>query len=208
LLFAGTEFGIFMSADRGARWQALQEGLPTVAVDDIQIHPREHDLIIGTHGRSIYVIDDISPLEQLTSDNLGQDILFTPRAATEFYYQPIGGLWGAHLFKARNPPFGALINYHLKGIPTEEVTITIEDAKGRKIRELDGTNRPGLNRVIWDLRPEPRETISESRGGDDQPIYVPAGEYTVKMKYGDFKASTKLTVEAEPGVHEGEFVVP
>ncbi len=208
LLFAGTEFGVFMSLDRGGSWQALKEGLPTVAVDDIQIHPREHDLIIGTHGRSIYVIEDISPLEQLTADKLGQDTLFTPRTATEFYYTPIGGLWGARVFKAKNPPFGALINYYLKGIPTEEVTITIEDAKGRKIRELDGTNRPGFNRLVWDLRPEPRETISESRGSEDQPIYVPAGEYTVKMKYGDFKASTKLTVEAEPGVHEGEFVSP
>ena len=208
LLFAGTEFGIFMSLDRGGHWQQLKEGLPTVAVDDIQIHPREHDLLIGTHGRSIFVIDDISPLEQLTADKLDQNVLFNPRPVTEFYYTPIGGLWGAHVFKAKNPAFGAYINYYLRGIPTQDVTITIEDSKGHRIRELDGTNRPGFNRVVWDLRPDPREAIGEARGSDAQAAFVPAGEYTVRMKYGDFKASTKLTVDAEPGVHEGEFVSP
>jgi len=207
LLFAGTEFGIFMSLDRGARWQQLKEGLPTVSVDDIQIHPREHDLLIATHGRSIYVIDDISALEQLTPEKLDQSaVLFDPRPATEFYYNPIGGLWGAQPFRAKNPSFGAYINYYLKGAPTEDVSITIEDAKGRKVRELDASNRPGLNRVVWDLKADPQETISTARGEDDTPQYVPAGEYVVKMKYGEWKGQTKVRVEADPGVHEGEFV--
>jgi photosystem II stability/assembly factor-like uncharacterized protein len=209
LLFAGTEFGIFMSRDRGEHWTSIKENLPTVAVDDIEIHPREHDLIIGTHGRSIYVLDDISPLEQLNPEKMTAAVLlFDPRPATEFYHLPIGGLWGAHTFKARNPQFGAIINYYLSGNPTDDVTITIEDAKGRSIRRLDAPNRAGLNRVTWDLRGEPREVISESRGGDDQPQLVPAGDYTIKLKYGDHKAQTKLTVDALPGVHEGEFVAP
>jgi len=209
LLFAGTEFGIFMSLDRGAHWQSIKDGLPTVSVDDIEIHPRDHDLIAATHGRSIYVIDDISPLEQLTPEKLNETaVLFTPRRVTESYLNPIGGLWGAHVFKAKNPPAGAYINYWLKGVPSDDVSITIEDAKGNKIRSLDATNRPGLNRVIWDLRRDPREAISDLRGGDGQPQYVPAGEYTVKMKYGEFKAQTKLTVDAKAGVHEGEFVAP
>lgn len=208
LLFAGTEFGIFMSLDRGGQWQQLKDGLPTVSVDDIQIHPREHDLLIATHGRSIYVIDDISALEQISVDKLGQNILFNPRPATEFYYTPIGGLWGAHVFKAKNPPFGAYINYYLAGSPADPVSITIENAKGTTVRELDGPNRPGFNRVVWDLRPEPREAIGEERGSDGQVAYVPPGEYTVRLKMGEFRASTKLVVEAEPGVHEGEFVAP
>jgi flagellar hook assembly protein FlgD len=133
-------------------------------------------------------------------------VLFNPRPATEFYYTPIGGLWGAHVFKAKNPPFGAYINYYLAAIPRDNVSITIENAKGQTVRELDGTNRAGLNRVVWDLRPDPREAIGDQRGADSQVPYVPAGEYTVRMKYGDFRASTKLTVEAEPGVHAGEFV--
>jgi photosystem II stability/assembly factor-like uncharacterized protein len=208
LLFAGTEFGIFLSVDRGTHWQQLKEGLPTVAVDDIEIHPREHDLIIGTHGRSIFVMDDISGLQQLTPEKLrAKAALFDPRPATEYYDNPIGGLWGAHVFKGRNPAFGAYINYYLSGTPTDDVTITIEDAKGRKVRELDAGNRAGINRAVWDLRGEASEVIAETRG-EDQSQLVPAGEYTVKMKYGDFTAQTKLTVTAEPGVHEGEFVAP
>lgn len=208
LLFVGTEFGIFLSLDRGAHWRQLKEGLPTVAVDDIQIHPREHDLIIGTHGRSIYVMDDISGLEQLTPEKMrAKAALFEPRPAAEYFDNAIGGVWGAHVFKARNPAFGAYINYYLSGTPADEVTLTIEDAKGRKIREIDASNRPGLNRAVWDLRGDPEETIAETRG-EDQPQLVPAGDYTVKMKYGDFTAQTKLTVTADPGVHEGEFVAP
>jgi len=180
-----------------------------VSVDDIKIHPRDHDLIIATHGRSLYVMDDISGLEQLTAAKMDQKaVLFDPRPATEFYYNPIGGLWGAHVFKAKNPAFGAYINYYLKGTPTEDVSITIEDAKGNKIRELDASNRSGLNRAVWDLHGDPHEVISDSRGEDDGAPYVAAGEYVVKMKYGDFKAQTKLTVDALPGVHDGEFVAP
>jgi photosystem II stability/assembly factor-like uncharacterized protein len=209
LLFAGTEFNIYMSMDRGAHWQSIKENLPTVSVDDIEIHPRDHDLIIGTHGRSIWIVDDITPLEQLTPAKMQETaVLFDVRPATEFYYNPIGGLWGAHVFKAKNPPFGAYMNYWLKGVPTEDVTITVEDAKGNKVRELDATNRSGFNRVVWDLRGDPQEVISDSRGEDDAKPYVPAGDYVVKMKYGDFKAQTKVTVTALPGVHEGEFVAP
>jgi len=208
LLFAGTEFGIFMTSDRGAHWQSIKGDLPTVSVDDIQIHPRDRDLIIATHGRSLYVMDDISGLEQLTTSKMGEKaVLFDPRPATEFYYNPIGGLWGGHVYKAKNAPFGAYINYFLKGTPTEDVSITIEDAKGNKVRELDGSNHSGLNRAVWDLHGDPHEIISDSRGDDEAP-YVAAGEYVVKMKYGDFKAQTKLTVDALGGVHDGEFVAP
>jgi len=206
LLFAGTEFDVFMSLDRGAHWQSIKGNLPTVSVDDIEIHPREHDLIIGTHGRSIWIIDDISGLEQLTPARMEQPaVLFDPRPATEYYENAIGGLWGGHVFKAKNPPFGAYINYWLKGTPTDDVTITIEDGKGRKVRELDASNRGGLNRAVWDLRGDPQEVIGEGRGDEDQPQYVPAGTYTVKLKYGDYKAETKVVVEAAAGVHEGEF---
>ncbi len=205
LLFAGTEFDIFMSGDRGAHWKSIKGNLPTVSVDDIQIHPREHDLIIATHGRSIYVMDDISGLEQLTAAKLEQKaVLFDPRPATEFYENRIGGIWGAHFFKAKNPAYGAYINYYLSGTPSDDVTITIEDAKGHKVRELEATNRAGLNRVVWDLQGDPHEVIKDGRGDDDK-VFVPAGEYIVKMKYGEFKAQTKLTVDALPGVHEGEF---
>ncbi len=211
LLFVGTEFGIFMTLERGAHWMPMKEGLPTVAVDDIQIHPREHDLIIGTHGRSIYVMDDISPLEQLTAEKLESDaVLFDPRPATQFYYNAIGGLWGAKVFKAKNPPFGAFIHYYLKSYSTEEVKIAIEDARGRKLREIEGSSNPGINRAVWDLEPDATEALERGGGGPGerrQPRYVPPGEYTVKLSHGEkFKAKTKVKVDAVAGVHEGEFV--
>lgn len=210
LLFVGTEFGMFMTLDRGVHWMPMKEGLPTVAVDDIQIHPREHDLIIGTHGRSIYVMDDISPLEQLTTEKLQSEaFLFDPRPATQFYYNIIGGLWGAKVFKAKNPPFGASIAYYLKSYSGGEVKITIEDAKGRKVRELEGSSNPGINRVHWDLQHDPSETFERGGAGPGeraQPRYVPPGDYTVRFSYGEtVKAKTKLTVDAATGVHEGEF---
>lgn len=211
LLFAGTEFGLFASLDRGARWMRLQEGLPTVSVDDIQVHPRDHDLIAATHGRSIFVMDDISPLEQLASVRMDTvAVLFEPRPATEFYFAPIGGLWGARAFKARNPPFGACINYYLGSDTLSDLKITIEDAKGRKVRDLDATATRGFNRAVWDLQADPLDALDE-RGGEggglQQPIYVPAGEYTVTLSCGPtFKAKTRLKVDAVPGVHSGEFV--
>ncbi|MGH9317768.1 MAG: WD40/YVTN/BNR-like repeat-containing protein [Thermoanaerobaculia bacterium] len=212
LLFAGTEFGLFVSTDRGAHWMQMKEGLPTVAVDDIQIHPREHDLIIATHGRSIYVMDDISPLEQLTAEKLESEaVLLDPRPATEFYFNDIGGLWGARVFKAKNPPFGAYINYYLKSDSGKDVKITIEDARGKKLRELESSPHAGINRAVWDLEPEPSEQLERAGGGGEgrQPRFVVPGEYTVTLSYGDsFKTKTKLRVEAVPGAHEGEFVAP
>lgn len=212
LLFVGTEFGLFLTLDRGTHWTPMK-GLPTVAVDDIQIHPRDHDLIVGTHGRSIYVLDDISALEQLDPEKLESEaVLFVPRPATEFYYNLIGGLWGARVFKAKNPPFGAAIDYYLKDYSTQEIKITIEDSKGRKIRELEGTSNPGINRATWDLQPDPSDALERGGGGPGdrgQPRYVQPGEYTVRFAQGEkFKAKTKVQVDALPGVHEGEFAAP
>lgn len=213
LLFVGTEFGLFASLDRGEHWMHVKDGLPTVAVDDIQIHPRDHDLIIATHGRSLYVMDDISPLEQLTPGKLASEaVLFDPRPATEFYYNGIGGLWGGRVFKGKNPPQGAYINYYLKSYSPEEIKITVEDAKGRKVREIEGASNPGINRAVWDLAPDPAEALERGGGGGQdrgQPQYVPPGEYTVTLSYGEkYKNKTKLRVEALPGVHEGEFASP
>jgi len=215
LLFVGTEFGLFLSLDRGAHWMPMKEGLPTVSVDDIQVHPREHDLILATHGRSLWVMDDISALEQLTQEKLqAEAVLFEPRPATEFYYGNSGGSLGAKLFKGKNPPFGALIHYYLKSAEPQAVKLTVEDARGRRVRELEASASPGINRAVWDLQGEPTESLSAGGGGGEgegraQPQYVPPGDYTVSLSYGDKPAGkVKLKVQALAGVHEGEFVAP
>jgi len=200
LLFAGTEFGFYISFDRGGQWRKFMPGLPTVAVDDIVVHPRERDLVIGTHGRSVYVLDDIRPLEELTTEVLQSNLhLFTIRPALEFYLLPEGAVWGKRQFKAVNPPFGAYINFYQKTYAGEEFSITITDSANRTVRKLTGPTVPGINRVVWDLQPEKEEGGS---GDPDttQPKFVKPGEYKVALAVGDKKAEQKVLVEAIDGL--------
>ena len=169
-----------------------------MAVDDIAIHPRDRDVVIGTHGRSIYVLDDITPLQELTPEVLTSDVhLFSTRPAYRFHNLPGNAAWGQRFFKAKNPPLGAYINYYLKAYTGEEVKITIADAKGKRVRELTGTQYPGFNRVVWNFQSD--ETARAATGGPgapaQQPELVPAGEYTVTLTLGEKKLTTKVLVE-------------
>ncbi len=185
LLFAGTEYGAYVSFDRGANWSRLKMNLPTVPVDDIAVHPRENDLIFGTHGRSVWVLDDMTPLEQLNDNVLKSDLqLFDVRPATAWRIYGHKGATGYKIFLGDNPPYGAIFNFYLKAKPDEKerVRITITDAAGRTVREIDcgeraaegperglaaaagfafGTGqipcepKAGINRVNWDLRMSP-----------------------------------------------------
>jgi hypothetical protein len=155
LLFAGTEFGLFVSFDRGGKWEKMRNGLPTVPVFDIAIHPRDHDLILGTHGRSILIMDDITALEQMSDSVLSADWhLFDMRAGTSFHIANFKGFTGTREFIAANPPYGVVIDYYLKNKleGRNPVKITVTDKAGNKIRELNGSGEPGINRVNWDLR--------------------------------------------------------
>ena len=180
LLFAGTEYGAFISFDRGANWMPLKNNLPTVPVDDIQIHPRDNDLVLGTHGRSIWVMDDITALEQLDDKTLGEDLhLFDTRPAIEWRMFGYKGNTGHKWFEARNPAYGALISFYLKAKPAEKepVKLTILDKDGKVVREITCAARAaegaapaaaprafgappceakeGINRTNWDLRMAP-----------------------------------------------------
>jgi photosystem II stability/assembly factor-like uncharacterized protein len=155
LLFAGTEFGLFLSFDRGAKWEKMRNGLPTVPVDDIAIHPRDHDLILGTHGRSIWIMDDITALEEMSDNVLSADLhLFDMRSGTSFHIANFKGFTGTREFIAANPPYGVVIDYYLKTKleGRNPVKITVTDKAGNKIRELNGPGEAGINRVNWDLR--------------------------------------------------------
>ena len=155
LLFTGTEFGLFVSFDRGGKWEKMRNGLPTVPVFDIAIHPRDHDLILGTHGRSILIMDDITALEQMGDNVLSADLhLFDMRAGTSFHIANFKGFTGTREFIAANPPYGVVIDYYLKNKleGRNPVKITVTDKAGNKIRELNGPGEPGINRVNWDLR--------------------------------------------------------
>ncbi len=147
LLFLGTEFGLFTSTDRGGHWMQFRQNLPTVPVFDIQIHPRENDLILATHGRSIWVMDDITPLEQLSQNAMsGSVYLFDPRQSVMWRTWNNRSPTTDKAFYGQNPPAGAMINFYLKEplAERENVTITIQDAAGQTVRTVNCT-RPNPN---------------------------------------------------------------
>ncbi len=210
LLFVGTERGAYFSIDRGNSWVKF-ENLPIVPVDDIAIHPRENDLIFGTHGRSIFVLDDITPLEQLSKDVLNSEFcLFKVRPAERFQYYNHKGSTGHKMFIAPNPPFGALITYYLNCEldKKDKVSITILDKDGKKVRRLQGTKKKGFNRINWDLRYEsamrPQRPSTAQRAGQRRftrpgPFVVP-GEYTVKLTVKGKSQTTPVKVEMDPRI--------
>ncbi|MEE9129139.1 MAG: hypothetical protein V3T84_03910 [Phycisphaerales bacterium] len=197
VLYIGTERAAYVTIDRGEHWVNLNgKSLPTVAVDDLVIQQREQDLVAGTHGRSIYILDDISPISQLTADVVQSEFhVFESMPAQPRYYLEYGDLWSDRMFIADNPPMGGQINYWIREYADEEVGLSIADPAGHVLRKLVGTNRPGLNRVVWDLQPEEDQRLGNP---EDLPEFVPAGEYKVSITYGDHKGQTTITVLPAP----------
>jgi len=129
LLFAGTEFGLWVSWDRGANWNALKSNFPTVPVDDIEIQARDNDLVLATHGRSIWIFDDLTPIEKMDSSVASSPLtLFPPRPATTWFIRQRRWSAGQQMFTAKNPPYGVLLSYYLKeAVPPEPPKKTGED---------------------------------------------------------------------------------
>jgi len=206
VLYAGTEVAAYVTIDRGAHWVRMNGGaageegsLPTVAVDDIQLHPREKDIVLGTHGRSIWVLDDGSPLGQLTPAVLSEDLhLFATEPAKPRTFREAGGVWSERFFAAPNPPMGARITYWLREHTDEKVSIAIEDGKGNAVRELAGGGRAGMNRLVWDLQPDEPQRLPDRDADVGHKAFVPAGEYKVTVTCGKSKASGTIRVLESP----------
>ena len=216
LLYAGTELGVFVSFDDGGSWQRLGHGLPAAAVHDIAV--KGDDLVAATHGRSFWILTDLTPLRQ-TAVSSEAATLYAPQTAVRLYYpdqidsrHPVG----------ENPPAGALIDYTLAAAPSGEVTIDIVDARGRPVRHLSSTKttkeiqppewpdqivpndlipaKQGFNRLVWDLRMDDPAQIpgafysgSEPRG----PLVAP-GNYQVRLTAGGATRTQRLTVVGDP----------
>ena len=199
LLFLGTEFGLYVSIDGGKAWAQFKGGrFPAVAVRDLAIQPRENDLVLGTHGRGIWIVDDITPLRALTSDLLTQEASFVSARPVQQRIEGNGG-WanGDAVFVGDNPPAGAVINYyqrsrHLFG----KLKLEVLDASGRVVDELPASKRPGLNRVTWSMREKPPRVPPAAQianSGIRGPRVLP-GTYTVRLTKGGKASETKLTV--------------
>ena len=221
LLFAGTETGVYVSFNDGAQWQSLQLDLPTVPVHDMTIHG--NDLIVATHGRAFWSLDNITPLRQMNSEDANADTyLFKPATAYRFHggrFRIPGGFAAGE-----NPPSGAVIDYSLKTEPKQPITLEILDSKGKVIRKYKSkgekpaetapresffrggmANLPakaGLNRFEWDLRYEPPSVVpgAVSWGGRPiGPLAVPGG-YQVKLTVAGKSYTAPLKLEEDPRI--------
>ena len=152
LLFTGTEAAVYYSIDAGNSWARLMENMPSVAVHDLIIHPRDADLVAGTHGRSIWICDDITPLRQINAEIMDKELhVFESRISTKWLKWNTGRTQPAFEFRGENPPYGALINFFLKEEPVNDVTITVEEFLGERRQEFNYKAHKGINRVSWDF---------------------------------------------------------
>lgn len=223
LLYLGTENAIYVSFDSGDHWQPLQNDLPHAPVSGIVIQEHFNDLVISTYGRGFFILDDLGPIQQLTPEVVGsQAHLFELRPAYRFreitrpstpYDDPTTG---------ENPEYGAAINYWLAAPAEEAPTITIQDASGRTLRTLRGTNHNGINRIHWDLEDEPSTAVrlltppmyaehmevgSEGRSAPSTgrlSILQPPGSYIVTLRVGDQEMKGSLEILKDPNTAGSE----
>ncbi|MGD8869336.1 MAG: hypothetical protein PVI01_17080 [Gemmatimonadales bacterium] len=201
LLFLGTEFGLYISVDHGRSWARFANDLPRVAVHDLALHPREQDLIIGTHGRGIWILDDITPLRALTTEVLESDVALLP---TRPNVQYIGGgmAWfsGNDEFVGRNPSTAASIVYYQKRRHIfGDMKVEIYDADGELIREIPAGKLRGINRVDWPMRlPPPKVPPASSLIMAFEGPRVPEGTYAFKLIKGKDTYEGQIELVPDP----------
>lgn len=225
LLYAGTELGIYISFDDGGHWQSLQMNLPVSSVRDIDVHG--DDLVIGTHGRAFWALDNVSPLRQL--DGITSDaFLFEP--VTAYRLRP-AGFTGTPMPKdealALNPPFGAVIDYYLKSAAQSPVTLEVLDASGNIVRHYSSDDHPlvpdlakivvtpdwfpvaqplsvnaGHHRFVWDLHYDlPGILKTETKSGDETAgVWALPGTYTIRLNLNGRVYTQALKVVNDPRV--------
>jgi hypothetical protein len=203
LLFAGTEFGLWVSVDGGKQWAQYKGGdLPSVAVRDLAIHPRDADLVIATHGRGIWIIDDITPLRKLTPDTLSKEAEFI-QGNPVVQRIPAGGGWvdGDAEFTGPNPPDSAVITFYQKKRHIfGDMKLEVFDAQGNLVSTIPSSKRRGLNRVLWSMRmkaPRVPTAASAAFGAQVGPRILP-GAYTVKLTKDKNVYTMPLQVVGDP----------
>ena len=199
LLYAGTEYGCYVSLDRGKSWTKLGD-LPAVPVDDIAIHERNQDVVVATHGRSLFVIDDATALQELTPEVRAKALhLFPPRPAEARHLLPgWADSAGKGNFRGENPKEGALITFWVKEATGDPVKVSIENADGQPVASVVAPGVPGLGRVSWDLKPT--KEFRTEYGGVPADRHVKPGDYRVTVTYGEAKSTQTLKVTAAEGV--------
>jgi len=194
LLIVGNDLGVWVSIDGGGEWRRLTANLPTVAVHDLTIHPRENDLVVGSYGRGVF-IGDISALQGLTPQVLANDFhLFAIEPRAVYGFRALGNfhLYGDKYLEARNEPDGLVINYWLADTHAGNAQLTVTDISGVEVATLEGPAAAGLNTARWNMR----RGATGGRGGrggfggrGGGPT-LPPGEYRVAVRVSDWELST------------------
>jgi hypothetical protein len=202
LLFLGTEFGLYASIDGGEIWSRFKGNIPKVAIHEMVIHPREHDLILGTHGRGVLILDDLTPLRALNKEMLEEDLVFLP--SRPYLISSMGMKQtspGDDEFRGGNPLDAVYITYYMKKRHVfGDMYMEVYDSEGNKVAELPAGKRKGINREAWTPREKPPKVpVSNTLAGGALfgPTYLP-GEYTVKIIKGDETYEGSVTINFDP----------
>lgn len=208
LLFLGTEFGLYISNDGGQNWVLYKARLPEyVAVRDIVVQPQTGDLVLATHGRGIFIIDDISPLRRLTPELLQKNAALLPTRPTPVTTGHYGQAFpNTDSYAGPNATENAVIQYYLKDrLNTGDLTVEIYDPAGKKVATFPGTKRKGINFVRWDMRTAPPKAAKGVLVQGEFGVYAGfigqmalPGTYKIKLKAGDFSDEGTLTLVADP----------
>jgi photosystem II stability/assembly factor-like uncharacterized protein len=199
LLVIGNDLGVWVSIDAGAAWTRLRANLPTVAVHDLTIHPRENDLVLGTYGRGIFIAD-ITPLQEVSADVLGKPFhLFSPEPRTPYNFRAQGNfhLFGNAYIEVPNEADAIVITYYLRAKADSGARVTVYDIKGEQIAQLKGPSEAGLNRIPWNMRAG--GAAPAGRGGRGGGPALPAGEYRVTVEAGGQQLSTVARIRERIG---------
>jgi photosystem II stability/assembly factor-like uncharacterized protein len=224
LLYVGTENGLYVSFDDGENWAPLQSNLPHAPVYWIVVQEHFNDLVIATYGRGFWILDDLTPIQQMTQSVRDANAhLFTPRVTYRFRQSTVSVTMSDDPTAGQNPPYGAAIAYYLKTAPSGDVKIRIEDAKGQTVRTITGAKTPGINRVTWDLRGEQSKEVrlrtspayaAEIQNGTEgwrvapgagrMSVLLPPGTYTVRLSVAGQELSQPLVVKKDPNSEGSE----
>jgi hypothetical protein len=211
LLYLGTEFGLWISPNRGVNWIELKNNMPTLAFNDVAIQPRDNDLVLASHGRGIWILDQLTALQGLTPNVLSSAVhLFAIDPAEQIRYTNLKAHMGDMVFRGENPPNGAIVDYWLRDA-NSAVEVAVNDSAGRLVQRLRTPPASrGINRVIWNLRHQDLPLRAGRNDDDDEPAaeFVPGplvmpGTYIVRLTAGGVTQEQKVDVREDPRIDVG-----
>lgn len=202
VLWLGTELGLFVTTDGGTHWVELKNNMPTLPFNDLRIHPRDNDLVLASHGRGVWILDQVNAIQELTPRVLASPAhLFSIQPAEQIRYRSEKAHTGDMYWAGENPPAGAIIDYYLRE-PGGEPGLVVLDAAGAEVARLKPTTAAGINRVVWNLRHASLPASPGGRAGATGPAgpWVVPGTYTVRMTAGGATQEQKVEVREDPRV--------